>query len=94
MGRLSRLFRGFLGLFISGQEERNLEALMEAAREFATKWRNTTLQQMAGVAERLKNQIKARPRAQDLELGFCKSSGRQYGTGGTLARGFRNSRQT
>jgi len=38
MGRLSRLFRGFLGLFISGLEERNPEALMEAARqEFRTK---------------------------------------------------------
>jgi phage shock protein A len=71
MGRLSRLFRGFLGLFISGLEERNPEALMEAARqEFRTKITqyNAALAQMAGVAERLKNQIKSKTtRAQDLE---------------------------
>jgi len=71
MGRLSRLFRGFLGLFISGLEERNPEALMEAARqEFRTKITqyNAALAQMAGVAERLKNQIKGKTtRAQDLE---------------------------
>jgi len=71
MGRLSRLFRGFLGLFISGLEERNPEALMEAARqEFRSKITqyNAALAQMAGVAERLKNQIKGKTtRAQDLE---------------------------
>ena len=31
--RIGRLFRGFLGLFISGIEEANPEALMEAARQ-------------------------------------------------------------
>lgn len=71
MGRLSRLFRGFLGLFISGLEERNPEALMEAARqEFRNKITqyNAALAQMAGVAERLKNQIKGKTaRAQELE---------------------------
>src|SRR6185295_18074803 len=71
MGRLSRLFRGFLGLFISGLEERNPEALMEAARqEFRNKIAqyNLALAQMAGVAERLKNQIKGKTtRAQELE---------------------------
>jgi len=71
MGRISRLFRGFLGLFISGLEERNPEALMEAARqEFRSKITqyNAALAQMAGVAERLKNQIKGKTtRAQDLE---------------------------
>jgi len=71
MGRLSRLFRGFLGLFISGLEERNPEALMEAGRqEFRSKITqyNAALAQMAGVAERLKNQIKGKTtRAQDLE---------------------------
>ena len=63
MGRLSRLLRGFLGLFISGLEERNPEALMEAARqEFRNKMAqyNLALAQMAGVAERLKNQIKGK----------------------------------
>src|SRR5437870_13364251 len=71
MARLGRLFRGFLGLFISGLEERNPEALMESARqEFRDKMAqyNLALAQMAGVAERLKNQIKAKTgRAQELE---------------------------
>jgi len=31
--RIGRLVRGFLGLFISGIEEQNPEALMEAARQ-------------------------------------------------------------
>jgi phage shock protein A len=69
--RLRRLFRGLVGLFISGIEERNPEALMEAARqEFRDKMAqyNTALARMAGVAERLKSQVKARTiRAQDLE---------------------------
>jgi phage shock protein A len=71
MGRLSRLIRGFFGLFISGLEERNPEALMEAARqEFRNKMAqyNLALAQMAGVAERLKSQIRGKTtRAQDLE---------------------------
>lgn len=69
--RIGRLFRGFLGLFISGLEERNPEALMEAARQdFRNKMAqyNMALAQMAGVAERLKNQIKTKTaRAQELE---------------------------
>jgi len=69
--RIGRLFQGFLGLFISGIEERNPEALMEAARqEFREKMTqyNLALARMAGVAERLKIQIKAKTtRAQDLE---------------------------
>jgi phage shock protein A len=69
--RISRLFRGFLGLFISGLEEANPEALMEAARlEFRTKMTqyNLALARMAGVAERLKSQVKGKAvRAQDLE---------------------------
>jgi len=69
--RLGRLFRGLLGLFISGIEERNPEALMEAARqEFRYKMTqyNAALARMAGVAERLKTQVKAKTvRAQELE---------------------------
>jgi phage shock protein A len=69
--RIGRLFRGFLGLFISGLEEANPEALMEAARtEFRTKMTqyNLALARMAGVAERLKGQVKAKAgRAQELE---------------------------
>jgi phage shock protein A len=69
--RIGRLFRGFLGLFISGIEARNPEALMEAARqEFRDKMAqyNLALARMAGVAERLKSQIKGKTtRAQDLE---------------------------
>jgi phage shock protein A len=71
MARLGRLFRGLLGLFISGIEERNPEALMEAARqEFRDKMTqyNLALARMAGIAERLKTQVKAKSvRAQDLE---------------------------
>ena len=69
--RIGRLFRGFLGLFISGIEESNPEALMEAARqEFRTKMTqyNLALAKMAGVAERLKSQVKSKAdRAQELE---------------------------
>jgi phage shock protein A len=69
--RIGRLFRGFLGLFISGIEERNPEALMEAAREeFRNKMAqyNMALAKMGGVAERLKGQVKGKAaRAQDLE---------------------------
>jgi phage shock protein A len=71
MARIGRLFRGLLGLFISGIEERNPEALMEAARqEFRDKMAqyNTALARMAGIAERLKTQVKAKTvRAQELE---------------------------
>lgn len=70
-GRIGRLFRGFFGLFVTGLEERNPEALMEAARqEFRDKMAqyNMALAQMAGVAERLKSQIKMKTgRAQELE---------------------------
>ena len=69
--RIGRLFRGFVSLFISGFEERNPEALMEAARqEFRDRMAqyNMALARMAGVAERLKAQIKMKTgRAQDLE---------------------------
>jgi len=69
--RIGRLFRGFLSIFISGLEERNPEALMEAARqEFRDKMAqyNLALACMAGVAERLKNQVKTKAhRAQELE---------------------------
>jgi phage shock protein A len=70
-GRIGRLFRGFLGLFISGIEEANPEALMEAARqEFRSKMAqyNLALAKMAGVAERLKSQVNTKAtRAQELE---------------------------
>ena len=69
--RIGRLFRGFLGLFISGLENANPEALMEAARtEFRTKMTqyNLALARMAGVAERLKGQVNMKAaRAQELE---------------------------
>ena len=91
MSRLSRLVRGFFGLFISGLEESNPEALMEAARqEFRDKMAqyNLALAQMAGVAERLKNQIKSKTaRAQELERRILANH--QAGNlelAGTLAR--------
>lgn len=69
--RIGRLFRGFLSLFISGLEEANPEALMEAARqEFRDRMAqyNLALARMGGVAERLKSQVNLKmTRAQDLE---------------------------
>ena len=69
--RIGRLVRGFFSLFISGIEEANPEALMAAARdEFRAKMAqyNMALARMAGVAERLKGQVKAKTvKAQDLE---------------------------
>jgi phage shock protein A len=69
--RIGRLFRGFLGLFISGLEESNPEALMEAGRdEFREKMAhyNLALARMAGVAERLKGQVTAKSaKAKELE---------------------------
>jgi phage shock protein A len=69
--RIGRLFRGFISLFVSGLESSNPEALMEAARqEFRDKMAqyNMALARMAGVAERLKSQIKTKStKAQDLE---------------------------
>lgn len=69
--RIGRLMRGFMGLFISGLEEANPEALLEAARqEFRDKMAqyNLALARMAGVAERLKSQVKGKAvRAQELE---------------------------
>ena len=59
--RVGRLFRGFIGLFVSGLEESNPEALMDAARQdFRDKMAsyNMALARMAGVAERLKVQVK------------------------------------
>jgi phage shock protein A len=69
--RIGTLFRGFLSLFISGIEERNPEALMEAARqEFRARMvqYNLALARMAGLAERLKSQVKTKAgRVQELE---------------------------
>ena len=69
--RIGRLIRGFFSLFISGLEGRNPEALMEAARqEFRDKMAhyNQALARIAGVAERLKNQVKTKSvRAKELE---------------------------
>jgi phage shock protein A len=69
--RIGRLVRGFFSLFITGIEEANPEALMAAARDdFRGKMAqyNMALARMAGVAERLKGQVKMKAvRAQDLE---------------------------
>jgi phage shock protein A len=69
--RIGRLVRGFFSLFITGLEEANPEALMAAARDdFRAKMAqyNVALARMAGVAERLKGQVKSKAvRAQDLE---------------------------
>jgi phage shock protein A len=66
--RIGRLVRGFFGLFISGLEESNPEALMDAAKQdFRNKMAlyNQALARMAGIAERLKGQIKNKSIRQD-----------------------------
>jgi phage shock protein A len=89
--RIGRLFRGFLGLFISGIEEANPEALMEAARsDFRQKMTqyNLALAKMAGVAERLRNQVKSKAaRAQELERRILANhAAGNLELAGTLAR--------
>ena len=89
--RIGRLLRGFFGLFISGIEEANPEALMEAARsEFRQKMTqyNLALAKMAGVAERLRSQVKAKAgRAQELERRILANhSAGNLELAGTLAR--------
>ena len=89
--RIGRLFSGFLSLFISGLEQQNPEALMEAARqEFRQKMTqyNLALAKMAGVAERLKTQVKGKAaRAQDLERRvLANHSAGNMELAGTLAR--------
>jgi phage shock protein A len=89
--RIGRLFSGFFSLFISGLEQKNPEALMEAARqEFRQKMTqyNLALAKMAGVAERLKTQVKGKAtRAQDLERRvLANHSAGNMELAGTLAR--------
>jgi phage shock protein A len=89
--RIGRLVRGFVSLFISGIEEANPEALMAAARDdFRAKMAqyNMALARMAGVAERLKGQVKMKTtRAQDLERRILANhSAGNMELAGTLAR--------
>lgn len=61
--RIGRLFKGFIGLFVSGLEEKNPEALFEAAQqEFRDKMvqYHQALARIAGIVERLKIQINAK----------------------------------
>ncbi len=89
--RLGRLWRGFWGLFVGDLEERNPEALMETSRQdFRDKMAqyNQALARMAGLAERLKNQIKSKTtKATELEkriLANHKAGNMELA--GTLAR--------
>jgi phage shock protein A len=89
--RIGRLVRGFMSLFISGIEESNPEALMAAARdEFRSKMAqyNMALARMAGIAERLKGQVKMKAgRAQELERRILANhSAGNLELAGTLAR--------
>jgi phage shock protein A len=59
--RISNLIRGFLGLFVSGVERRNPEALLEVEKEHLRKQigqYNQGLATHAGVCERLMTQVK------------------------------------
>jgi phage shock protein A len=89
--RIGRLFRGILSLFVTGLEEKNPEALMEFARQdFRDKMAryNVALAQMAGIAERIKMQVKTKTsNAVDLERRIMANyrSGNQE-LAGSLAR--------
>jgi phage shock protein A len=68
--RLSNIFRGFLGLFISGLEKRNPEALLELEKENLRKQIaefNQGLATHAGLCEKLISQVK-RQEAEEQEL--------------------------
>lgn len=89
--RIGQLFKGFLGLFISGLEESNPEALLEAAKsDFRNKMAqyNDALARLAGIGERLKIQVKTKSaKSQDLErriLANYKAGNAQLA--GSLAR--------
>src|SRR3954465_6624114 len=59
--RISNLFRGFIGLFVSGLERRNPEALLEVEKEHLRKQianYNQGLAAHAGLCERLMSQIR------------------------------------
>src|SRR3989337_2843653 len=59
--RIGNLFRGFLGLFISGLEKQNPEALLEVEKENLRKQianYNQGLAAHAGLCERLMTQIR------------------------------------
>ncbi|MBK8229865.1 MAG: PspA/IM30 family protein [Candidatus Eisenbacteria bacterium] len=89
--RVGRLFRGFLSLFVSGLEESNPEALLEAARQdFREKMirYNQALAQLAGIAERLKIQVKTKSqRLKDLETRIIANhKAGNLELAGTLAR--------
>ena len=97
--RIGRLVRGFFSLFISGIEEANPEALMAAARdEFRAKMAqyNMALARMAGVAERLKGQVKAKTvKAQDLERRILANhSAGNMELAGALARELQELKET
>lgn len=89
--RVGRLFRGFLSLFISGLEEANPEALLEAARQdFREKMirYNQALAQLAGIAERLKIQVRTKTqKTKDLETRILANhKAGNLDLAGTLAR--------
>lgn len=68
--RISNIFRGFFGLFVSGLEKRNPEALLELEKENLRKrigQFNQSLATHAGVCEKLITQVK-RQEAADQEL--------------------------
>src|SRR5476651_731452 len=59
--RIANLFRGFLGLFVSGLERQNPEALLEVEKEHLRKQianYNQGLAAHAGLCERLMTQVK------------------------------------
>ena len=69
--RIANLFRGFLGLFVSGMEKRNPEALLEVEKENLREQiaqYNQGLAAHAGLCERLITQVKKRRGREEQDL--------------------------
>ena len=90
MQRIAKLFKGFLSLFISGIEQRNPRALLEAeisSFHEAVGNFNTHLAKQAGLVERLREQIKKLQREVDLTKARATAvyNAKQFEEAGRLA---------
>ena len=90
MQRIGKLFKGFLSLFISGIEQRNPRALLEAeisSFHEAVGNFNTHLAKQAGLVERLREQIKKQQREMDLAKARATAvyNAKQFEEAGRLA---------
>lgn len=90
MQRIAKLFKGFLSLFISGLEDRNPRALLEAeivSFHEAVGSFNTNLAKQAGLVERLRDQIRKLQKEADLAKARATAvyNAKQFEEAGRLA---------